>query len=48
MKQYWAIPSEYSAEFVAPMEDVLAVYQHPYDPAYPDFDQQAKRRTLKT
>ena len=35
LKQYWAIPSEYSAEFVAPMEEVLAVYQHPYDPAYP-------------
>jgi len=35
LKQYWAIPSEYSAEFVAPMEDVLAVYQHPYDPVYP-------------
>jgi hypothetical protein len=35
LKQYWAIPPEHSAEFVAAMEDVLAVYQRPLDPAYP-------------
>ena len=35
MKQYWAIPPEHSAEFVAAMEDVLAVYQRPLDPAHP-------------
>ena len=35
MKQYWAIPPEHNAAFVAAMEDVLAVYQRPLDPAYP-------------
>jgi len=30
----WCIP-EASAEFVAKMEDVLDVYQHPYDPLNP-------------
>ena len=35
MKQYWAIPPEHSAEFVAAMEDVLEVYQRPPDPAQP-------------
>jgi transposase len=31
----WCIPPEQSAEFVAPMEDVLGVYERKYDPAYP-------------
>jgi hypothetical protein len=35
LKQYWAIPPEHNAAFVAAMEDVLAVYQRPLDPAYP-------------
>jgi DDE superfamily endonuclease len=35
LKQYWAIPPEHSAEFVAAMEDVLAVYRRPPDPAHP-------------
>jgi len=35
LKEYWAIPPEHSAEFVAAMEEVLAVYQRPLDPAYP-------------
>jgi DDE superfamily endonuclease len=35
LKEYWAIPPEHSAEFVAAMEDVLAVYQRPLDPAHP-------------
>jgi DDE superfamily endonuclease len=35
LKQYWAIPPAHSAEFVAAMEDVLAVYQRPPDPAHP-------------
>lgn len=35
MKEYWAIPPEHSAEFVAAMEDVLAVYQRPPDPVHP-------------
>jgi hypothetical protein len=35
LKEYWAIPSEHSAKFVAAMEDVLEVYQRPLDPAHP-------------
>jgi hypothetical protein len=35
LKQYWAIPPEHNAEFVAAREDVLAVYQRPLDPARP-------------
>jgi DDE superfamily endonuclease len=35
LKQYWAIPPEHSAEFVAAMEDVLTIYQRPLDPARP-------------
>jgi DDE superfamily endonuclease len=35
LKQYWAIPPEHSAEFVAAMEEVLAVYQRPLDPVHP-------------
>jgi hypothetical protein len=31
----WGIPPEHSGEFVAPMEDVLDVYQTPYDPQVP-------------
>ena len=31
----WCIPPTRSAEFVAPMEDVLDVYERPYDPARP-------------
>ena len=31
----WVIPPEHSGEFVAHMEDVLAVYQTPYDPQLP-------------
>lgn len=30
--QYWVIPPEANAEFVAHMEDVLDVYSRPYDP----------------
>lgn len=33
--QYWVIPPDCDAEFVANMEDVLAVYEKPYDPAVP-------------
>jgi hypothetical protein len=35
LKQYWAIPPEHSAAFVAAMEDVLVVYQRPPDPTHP-------------
>ena len=31
----WCIPPKQNAEFVARMEDVLAVYARPYDPDYP-------------
>jgi DDE superfamily endonuclease len=35
LKQYWAIPPEHNAEFVAAMEEVLAVYERPFDPTHP-------------
>jgi hypothetical protein len=31
----WCIPPKHSAEFVAHMEDVLELYQRPYDPGRP-------------
>jgi DDE superfamily endonuclease len=33
--QYWVIPPEADAEFVAAMEVVLDTYEKPYDPAHP-------------
>ena len=33
--QYWVIPPEADAEFVAHMEEVLDTYEKPYDPACP-------------
>ena len=33
--EYWVIPPEADAEFVAGMEQVLDTYATPYDPAYP-------------
>lgn len=33
--QYWVIPPEADAEFVAHMEDVLDVYSRPYDAKFP-------------
>jgi DDE superfamily endonuclease len=33
--EYWVIPPEADAEFVAGMEEVLDTYCKPYDPAYP-------------
>ena len=33
--EYWVIPPEADAEFVASMEDVLETYEKPYDPRYP-------------
>lgn len=35
LTKYWSVPAEKSAEFVANMEDVLDLYQQPYDPEYP-------------
>ena len=33
--QYWVIPPQADAEFVANMEHVLETYERPYDPAHP-------------
>lgn len=33
--EYWVIPPECDAEFVASMEDVLETYEKPYDPTNP-------------
>lgn len=33
--QYWVIPPEADAEFVAAMEAVLDTYEKPYDPSHP-------------
>ena len=35
LSAYWCIPPEEDADFVANMEDVLDVYQRPYDPKHP-------------
>ena len=35
MTTRWCIPPEQNAAFVAQMEDVLDVYERPYDPRYP-------------
>ena len=35
MREQWCIPPEANADFVWHMEDVLDVYQRPYDPARP-------------
>ena len=46
-KLCWVIPPERNAEFVAAMEDVLEVYQRPYDPRRPVvcLDEQSKQLT---
>ena len=33
--EYWVIPPEADAEFVANMEEVLETYAKPYDPTHP-------------
>ena len=35
MNDYWCIPSKEDADFVACMEDVIDVYELPYNPARP-------------
>jgi hypothetical protein len=35
LKQQWCLPKEHNAEFVWRMEDVLEVYERPYDPQRP-------------
>jgi hypothetical protein len=34
-KSMWCIPPKHNAEFVFHMENVLEVYQRPYDPRFP-------------
>jgi hypothetical protein len=33
--EYWVIPPEADGEFVAHMEEVLEIYEKPYNPAVP-------------
>ena len=35
LSEYWCIPPKEDAEFVACMEDILDIYQQPYDPKRP-------------
>lgn len=35
LNEYWCIPPKEDSDFVANMEDILEVYQQPYDPDYP-------------
>ena len=35
LSEYWCIPPKEDAEFVAHMEDILDIYQQPYDPDRP-------------
>lgn len=48
--QYWVIPPEADAEFVAQMEEVLDVYARPYDPSHPVvcMDEQPVQLTKET
>lgn len=35
LSKYWCLPKENDPYFIANMEDVLDIYQKPYDPAFP-------------
>lgn len=35
MNDYWCIPPKENAEFVANMEDILDIYEMPYNPEIP-------------
>jgi len=50
LKEQWVIPPEQNAEFVAAMEDVLEVYQRPYQPRRPVvcLDEQSKQLVKET
>jgi DDE superfamily endonuclease len=50
LKQCWVIAPEANAEFVAAMEEVLQIYQRPYDPDYPVvcFDESNKQQVKET
>jgi hypothetical protein len=45
LKEQWVLPPEHNADFVCAMEDVLEVYQRPYDPLRPQvcFDESSKQ-----
>jgi hypothetical protein len=45
LKKQWVLPPEQNADFVCAMEDVLEVYQRPYDPRRPQvcFDESSKQ-----
>jgi hypothetical protein len=49
-QQQWVIPPERNAEFVCQMEDVLEVYQRPYDPKRPQvgLDEASKQLVAET
>jgi hypothetical protein len=48
--QYWVIPPDANAEFVACMEDVLEIYARPYEAAFPVIcmDEQPVQLTKET
>ena len=50
LKEQWVIPPEQNADFVAAMEDVLEVYQRPYDARRPVvcLDEQSKQLIRET
>lgn len=50
MNEQWCIPPTENADFVCAMEDVLDVYQQPYDPQRPlvCFDEASKQQTKET
>jgi hypothetical protein len=50
LKEGWCIPPGRSAEFVCQMEDVLEVYQRPYDPRRPQvcLDEASKQLVAET
>ncbi|MEI7606154.1 MAG: IS630 family transposase [Rhodospirillaceae bacterium] len=50
MKEQWVIPPEANSAFVASMEDVLAVYTRPHDPARPlvCLDETSKQLIIET
>jgi hypothetical protein len=49
-KSMWCIPPKQNAEFVCHMENVLEVYQRPYDPRFPliCMDELSKQLTIET
>lgn len=46
LSKYWKIPPDGCAAFVARMEDVLEVYQLPYDPDFPVVTSSSTPRSL--